>query len=391
MATLADARRLLADLRAMQRDEDFTPELLSRLTPYVNQVRGVFAAFASRNPGIAAALWSAIGDVLFYTRALPFSASEYASAVSCADADGDPMLRSHARIIAGRAALEVTEHKRALAAFKSARGLARKHGLRELEGDAVRGIGWCELAAGELERARTEFAKARALHESLQSSRGIADACMAQAVVCRLRGESDEANRLFYRAEALLRVRRDTVRLAKLAELRVTLGLAHADLNVNAAQARVETLLAAGQYWRSALILSRLSDAGSRDRARVLADLAGVPVETFERYVVDLRPDGEKPAWTIAREGSRHVLRAPDGTRRDLTRSGPMLRILTRLASAGGPLAPSEIFAAGWPGERASHQASLHRVYTTVKRIRTLGVPIATAGDGYFAENLERE
>ena len=368
-------RWLVEHLAKLEQSSDFVPALLDRMEPLVADVRWSFERLAPIEPALAASAWSAIGELLFYRRLLPFDVPEYGAAVLCADASGDASLRVRTRLLAGRAALELPDRERAAEAFEQATRLAHEEGLSELEGDAIRGLGWSALAGGQFEIAEDEFQKARAVHEDVGSSRGLADACMAQAVVRRLRGDGDDAARLLFRAEALLLARRDAVRLAKLADLRATLGLAVVPLDPDDVQRKVRELLAAAQYWRAALLLARLPDAASREQARILADLAHVPMAAFERSLVEVGGEPSALLWVLSVAGRRRLLRAPDGTTHDLTRSGPMLRVLEALASAREPKGPSEIFAAAWPGERADHQSALHRVYTTIRRLRALGLP----------------
>lgn len=391
LSLIAHGRWLVKHLEKLEQSFDFVPALLDRIEPLISDVRWSFERLVAIEPATAAAAWCAIGDVLFYRRLVPFDAPEYVAAIASADASGDATLRVRTRLIAGRAALELPDRDAAADAFEQAMRLAHLAGLSELEGDAIRGLGWTALAGGDFGIAEDRFQKARAMHEDVGSARGLADACMAQAVVRRIDGDAYEAARLLFRAEALLLARRDAVRLAKLADLRATLGLAVATLDPNDVQRQVRELLAAAQYWRAALLLARLPDAASRDKARILADLAHVPMAAFERALVGQGGEPSETLWVLRSEGRRRLLRAPDGTTHDLTRSGPMVRTLEALADAREPKGPAEIFAAAWPGEQADHQSALHRVYTTIRRLRALGLPIATAGNGYFADGMTVE
>jgi hypothetical protein len=50
-----------------------------------------------------------------------------------------------------------------------------------------------------------------------------------------------------------------------------------------------------------------------------------------------------------------------------------------------------DVIAAGWPGEKMKHEAATLRVYTTLRRLRSLGLAEAllTRDDGYlFDPNL---
>ncbi len=344
----------------------------------------------SRHPDLAveaAALWCAIADALFYRRLLPFDAPEYVAAVTWADHGDDVALRVAARIVAGRATMEV-KPKDAAALFEDARTLARAAGLEDLDADAARGLGWYHLAHGGATEAETLFDEARRIHERMQNARGIADACMANAVARALRGERDDADRLLFRAEALLRARRDSVRVAKLLHLRSMLGF---DAG-GASSITAEEYLARGQYWRAALALSRSGDPRAEDKARVLAELAGIDPDRFVRSLEDpTAPPDPSPrrSWRLRSDGPRRLLVSPEGASTDLSRRGPLVRMIEAFARKPGAQSTLELFEAAWPGETARHESALYRVYTTVRRLRALGVPVATSADGYACGEIE--
>jgi hypothetical protein len=78
----------------------------------------------------------------------------------------------------------------------------------------------------------------------------------------------------------------------------------------------------------------------------------------------------------------------PDGREVDVTRRGPLVRMIEFLGRAAAPVSPHDLFAAAWPGESVRHESALFRVYTTIRRLRALGLPIATTSDGYYCEPL---
>jgi len=328
-------------------------------------------------PALAARLWCAYADVLFYTRVLSFDIPEYEQAVACADRGRDAALRAQTRIYAGRAVLEVQTPEQARPRFEEAIEIGGSDEV--IVGDAVRGLGWAHLAGGDFAGAKSCFERAASLHEDAKHARGIADACMALGLVARLHGDDAEASRLFFRAEAILRARRDTIRLMKLGSLRKTLGFA--DERLPEERSDLDALLGHGQYWRAALFVLSSDDAERESRARVLADLAGVAWK-------ELLGAASPPGWRLEKSGLRSVLIAPDGKRHDITRRTAFVRMLDALATSQRPLSPSELFEAAWPEQRIGHEAAVLRVYTTVRRLRQLGVPIATSGDGYFCENI---
>jgi len=199
----------------------------------------------------------------------------------------------------------------------------------------------------------------------------------------------EEADQLLFRAEAILRARHDTVRLAKLGTLRQTLGLASDRLA--SVEIDLQSLLERGQYWRGALLLIRSEEPDAKRHAQILADLAGVSWKDLmaSAQAPSLIPKDVQPAsWELRCDGLRRVLVGPDGTAHDLTRRGPLVKLLEALSRSVGALSAMSLFEAAWPNETVRHEAALFRVYTTVRRLRSLGVPIATSGDGYFCDQI---
>jgi hypothetical protein len=79
------------------------------------------------------------------------------------------------------------------------------------------------------------------------------------------------------------------------------------------------------------------------------------------------------------------------GMRINLGRRGPLRRILLslaehRLSNPGIGLKVSALVEAGWPGERMLYKAGIARAYTTIQRLRNLGLQrvLITADDGYL-------
>lgn len=59
-----------------------------------------------------------------------------------------------------------------------------------------------------------------------------------------------------------------------------------------------------------------------------------------------------------------------------------------RLASPGSASSVEAMFDAGWPGERIAFASAQARVYTSIQRLRALGLAdvLITRGDGYFID-----
>jgi pSer/pThr/pTyr-binding forkhead associated (FHA) protein len=86
--------------------------------------------------------------------------------------------------------------------------------------------------------------------------------------------------------------------------------------------------------------------------------------------------------------------RPPEGAPVNLGRRGALRRVLVRLLqqryrAPGVPLGPTELIAAGWPGERMTHESALARLYTTVQRLRLLGLKdlLVTREEGYLLDS----
>ena len=386
----AFGRWLLEHIASVEHSAAHTAAAFDRLEIIVRDVQRVVGDLAEGQPELAAKLWCAIADLLFYRRLLPFDSPEYDIAIGCADGTQDHALRVPARIAAGRAVIEVRSPSQARGYFEEARDIATLHGLDDWEADAVRGLGWVLLAEGSVDGAEKHFRRAHALHQASQHARGIADACMALGTLEVLLSKPEDADQLLIRAEAILRARRDTVRLDKLGKLRRTLGVATDRLA--SVEIDLQSFLARGQYWRGALLLLRSEEPDAKRHAEVLADLAGVSWKDLmaSAKAPSLIPKavGLMPSWELRCDGLRRVLVGPDGTAHDLTRRGPLVKLLAALASSERPLSAVSLFEAAWPDERVRHEAALFRVYTTVRRLRRLGVPIATSGDGYFCDRI---
>jgi hypothetical protein len=93
----------------------------------------------------------------------------------------------------------------------------------------------------------------------------------------------------------------------------------------------------------------------------------------------------------LARDG--RWLSIADGERILLGRRGALRRMLLalaerRLADPGRAISVVEMVAAGWPGDRARFESAQARVYTSVQRLRALGLAgvLLTRDDGYLLD-----
>ena len=81
------------------------------------------------------------------------------------------------------------------------------------------------------------------------------------------------------------------------------------------------------------------------------------------------------------------------GLKLELQRRGPLRRVLLalleqRVRHPGVPLSVDAVASLGWPGERIQHRSAVARVYTTVNRLRALGLGkgLVTRDDGYLLD-----
>ena len=101
--------------------------------------------------------------------------------------------------------------------------------------------------------------------------------------------------------------------------------------------------------------------------------------------------DAGSPSLVVARDaGWFHV---DGGERTTLGRRGALRRILLALArrrieEPGRATPLPELFEIGWPGDRARFESAQARVYTSVQRLRALGVGalLMTRDDGYLLD-----
>jgi hypothetical protein len=102
----------------------------------------------------------------------------------------------------------------------------------------------------------------------------------------------------------------------------------------------------------------------------------------------------------VASDATRGIVVGPeahwlevDGARVNLGRRGALRRVLAhlvdrRIGEPGSRASVAELLEAGWPGERMQWEAGVARVYTTVQRLRALGLEgiLLTRDDGYLLD-----
>ena len=99
-----------------------------------------------------------------------------------------------------------------------------------------------------------------------------------------------------------------------------------------------------------------------------------------------------RPAGLVVSEDARWFRRDGADTV-TLGRRGALRLLLAalvdrRLSASGTALSMTEMIAAGWPDERIGFESAQARVYTSVQRLRALGLDelLVTRGDGYLID-----
>jgi tetratricopeptide (TPR) repeat protein len=353
------------------------------------------ALFNEASAAKGLALWTAASDAMFFGDATSFDAPAFLRAVEVADAAQAIEPRVRARLVAGRAMLERGDPSRAAQLTKEARDLADRE---ELRADALRGMGWAALALTNLEAAKAAFSEARTLAEG--EPRGQADATAGLGILALMSGDPNAARALLAEALAIHVVMRDAPResaVRGMMELLPSEGTA----DVATLASQVDELRAKGQRWREALALARLAlDARARGdaetertrllEARAAASLSSMPASKLVRSLVEKQGEPAK-TFVVANEG--RALTLPSGETHDLARHGPVRRILWALAvlrrdKPGAAMSTLDMIEAGWPGEKMQHEAATLRVYTTIRRLRGLGLgdALVTRDEGYLLD-----
>ncbi|MBS2012237.1 MAG: hypothetical protein JST00_05090 [Deltaproteobacteria bacterium] len=352
----------------------------------------------------AVATWAAISDAMFFEGSVDYGSPAFARAVALADVHGDEETKVRARLAAARALLERGDPEGAEVLLAEARRLGERHVT--LASEAQRGSGWAALASARLDDAKACFTRALAAAEGASDVRSRADAIAGLGMVALLSGDVDRAREHLTEALAIHVVARDAPREAAVKGMMILLPEARASAADEASlAAQAVELRASGQRWREALALGRLAlvarergdDAAARARlaeARAAAALSTVSAAELALAIAMEPASGASASSSAIVVGPEaRWLELTDGTRHELGRHGPVRRILHALAVAhcertGSAMTTLDLVAAGWPGEKMRHEAATLRVYTTVRRLRGLGLGdvLVTRDDGYLLD-----
>ena len=362
--------------------------------------------------GRGLALWIRASDAMFFAFAIEFGSAAFARAVEVADAAPEVEPRIRARLVASRAMLERGEAARAETWIGEAAALALGAKRDDLRGEALRGLGWAQLASAQLEGARSSFDAALATVDAATDPRGHADATAGLGILALLTGDPATARARLEDALAMHVLTRDTPRESAVRGMISLLPERLAEeVDVAGLTKEAHELRATGQGWRQALVLARLGVAarargdGESERKHLTEAraAAGLSRMSASALVATLVAEPASPASGIVIGASGRSLRLPSGQSHDLTRHGPTRKVLwslglARQASPGSSMSTLDLVDAGWPGEKMKHEAATLRVYTTVRRLRALGLSdvLLTRDDGYLLDpeaaiTLERE
>jgi tetratricopeptide (TPR) repeat protein len=348
----------------------------------------------------ALGLWTRVSDAMFFASAIDFGSAAFLRAVDVADAAALDEGRIRARVIASRALLERGDPERAVSLLGEALALASTPARDDLRREALRGLGWAQLASAQLEGAKASFESAAERLDAASDPRGHADALAGLGVLALLSGDAESARARLDDALATHVLTRDAPREGSLRGMMALLPeRLDAPIDVAGLTREARDLRASGQGWRQALVLARLGLAarargdGESERrhlveARAAAGLSKVSASALVASLVEARVS---PANAIVVGALGRTLALPSGDAHELTRHGPLRRVLWALAVArrdrpGVALSTLDLVDAGWPGEKMKHEAATLRVYTTVRRLRALGLEgvLLTRDDGYL-------
>jgi len=373
-------------------------------------------AWVVEEPSAAAAgLFVGLTDAIFFDGAqedpsAPFAGGRspaFAAAVASADAASDDLLAARTRSAASRARLEEGEPDVALDLADAARQWSTSTDDASLLGECERRRGWALMALGRAAEAAEAFEAARALAESTSDLRGEADALAGGGMLALLAGDPGKAEAALRSSLAIHEVAQDAPRAAAvrgMMELLPTRGApTEEELSARrtSLQADLTRARAGGVRMREALALAKLAllsrahgtteeAARLEAEARVALRLVG-PAVSPQLPDYGVTPEGPRP-YRLGPLGE--TLTLPDGATHSLTRHGALKRVLWALAlrhrdRPGVPHSMAELVEAGWPGEKMKYEAASLRVYTTIRRLRKLGLEsvLLTRDDGYLLDS----
>lgn len=348
---------------------------------------------AATEPELVARALLSLFDAILFREAVDLRDPRFDVVVEAADRSNLPALQTRARVLRARARLEVGPPETARADAEEAVARAMDPNLAA---EAKRTLGWTHIASGDPERALVALEEALEGHARAGDVRGQADAFAASGLAHVFLGRREMGAQKLALARAIHVGQKDALRRRKVEDMIRLIGAELDDPSYREAlTSSAEHHAKRGQRWREAIdlaLLAHLEAAEGREteaealriRARAAATAAGVAVPES--------PARSTPrAWSIGAEARFAI--APDGTRHELARHGPLRRVLealveARLTSPGTAVAADDVLRAGWPEEKMRHDAGMLRVYSIIRRLRALGFAkeLQTRDDGYLLD-----
>ncbi len=344
----------------------------------------------TRAPELAARAVIALGDVVLLRNALDLRSTIFREARAAADAHGDAKLRVRTRLVEAKVILEIGAAADAEAVLASALEIAAAAQLDDAA-DVRRSLAWARIALGDAPRALEAIEEALAFHRSKGNVRGEADALAARGLLRCLGGDRPSGEGDLANAYALHVISRDELRREKVREMAVMVGIelgndqsdvaaeGTRDERIARLRAAADAHRASGRSWRESI-------------ARIqLAALEAAEPEALAAVDVPVTEAPQDDVWLVGSEG--RSLQRRNGDAIDLARHGALRLVLDalvtlRLAEPGVALSASALLEAGWPGERVRHESGMLRVYSSIRRIRALGIgdALVTRDDGYLLD-----
>jgi len=316
----------------------------------------------------------------------------YTRALDGAQALGDARAEAHALRDLGNVCLQRGEGERARAYYEDALSKSPGGDLR-LEGVVRGNLAILHQEEGHLETAYAELRRALSCLRAVGDRPFEAHLLGYLGAVQHERGQLEGARDAYGRALTVLHEVRDLrlegVFSAARAAVHAQKGsFGHARNDLARAQRRLDevgdpALLAALALHRAAVLLGEAiargeSRAALLEATAVLEQTAdGVKDNDDARFAARmLRRLLPADALTVGADGAFFVR---EGSRIELAARPTLARILealaeARLSSEPRPLSPTELLAAGWPGERVLPQAGQNRVRVALTALRNLGL-----------------
>ncbi|NUP12811.1 MAG: tetratricopeptide repeat protein [Polyangiaceae bacterium] len=312
--------------------------------------------------------------------------------------------------------------------YEAALERSTRSGNRTIEADTRMNLGSWHLGVGELERADEYLRQALVLQRRLGNRRFEGLTLGNLAILAHARGELRAARDLYQEGLATLRecgeARFVAMTLPFAAAAEASLGLLHeARADFEAARRAppgmapsfsivvdtLEAFLILAEARGAEPHLREVAERRAAERlelARAAQARTGAAGELgsalrllSKALATSHSPPSQEPSaqtgasgTLVVGAGQRWFVLA-DGERVDLSRRGPLRLILRALAehrqdAPGMGVASSDLFAAGWPGQRALPHAAANRVYSAIATLRRLGLDsvIARNDDGYLIE-----